>query len=130
MEDVPIPPHSKSNTARTSMETAAEAEVQRENVRHANPNGFSTTDAGIDVKAAEAEFATLQRELSGLSHASRRISRIHSKQQGKSEKAEDEEKATTDSLTDEEQFDLETTLRGNHTVCDMNSPSPYLPLVH
>jgi len=109
-----------SNTARTSIETAGDSETLRENVRNANPNGFSSINGGVDVEAAEAEFATLQRELSGLSHTSRRLSRSHSKHKENVEKHEtDVERIGSSGSTTEEQdepFDLETTLRGNHTV--------------
>lgn len=115
--ETPITPISKSNTARTSLETAAEAEVQRENARHANPHGFSNINTGVDVKTAQEEFAALQRELSGLSHTSRRISRTQSRHKESGGKIKDVENvASSDSATDEEPFDLETTLRGNHTV--------------
>lgn len=114
-EESPVVP--ASNTARTSLETAADAETQRENARRTNPNGFSAINTGVDVKAAEEEFATLQRELSGLSHASRRVSRTHSIRKDPIGKETDVENiASSDSATDEDPFDLETTLRGNHTV--------------
>lgn len=113
--ETPITPTSKSNTARTSLETVAEAEVQRENARHANPHGFSNINTGVDVKTAEEEFASLQRELSGLSHTSRRISRTQSRRKETGRKIEDVENVAS-SDSDEEPFDLETTLRGNHTA--------------
>lgn len=106
-----------NNTARTSIDTATDPEAQRENVRHANPNGFSSTNPGVNVKAAEAEFATLQRELSGISQTSRRLSRTQSRQSKKGANEKDVEKHTSeDSTTDDEAFDLESTLRGNHNV--------------
>ena len=115
LEESPI--DTSNNTARTSIDTATDPEVQRENVRHANPNGFSSTNTGIDVKAAEAEFATLQRELSGISQTSRRLSRTQSRQSKKGVSEKDvEQLASEDSTTDEEAFDLESTLRGNHHV--------------
>lgn len=118
--ETPITPTSKSNTARTSLETVAEAEVQRENARHANPHGFSNINTGVDVKTAEEEFASLQRELSGLSHTSRRISRTQSRRKETGRKIEDVENVAS-SDSDEEPFDLETTLRGNHTVSDFQA---------
>ncbi|KAG4438299.1 hypothetical protein IFR05_006234 [Cadophora sp. M221] len=111
------PIDNSDNTARTSIDTATDPEVQRENVRHANPNGFSSTTSGIDVKAAEAEFATLQRELSGISQTSRRLSRTQSRQSKKGASEKDvEQLASEDSTTDDEAFDLESTLRGNHSA--------------
>jgi len=117
LEESPISP-----TARTSIDTITDAETQRENARHGNPNGFSRADTGVDVKAAEAEFATLQRELSGISHMSRKISRTQSKQH-KSAHEKDVEKVATseEDSTEDEQFDLEHTLRGNHTVSTLFS---------
>ncbi|KAH7383618.1 ABC-2 type transporter-domain-containing protein [Cadophora sp. MPI-SDFR-AT-0126] len=113
LEESPI--DTSNNTARNSIDTATDPEVQRENVRHANPNGFSSTNTGIDVKAAEAEFATLQRELSGISQTSRRLSRTQSRQSKKGASEKDvEQVASEDSTTEEEAFDLESTLRGNH----------------
>ncbi|KAI8279907.1 ABC transporter G family member 11 [Colletotrichum sp. SAR11_240] len=98
-------PRSSSSTS-----TAADAEQQREEARANNPDGFSAIHGGISVHQAEADFAELQRELSGLSRASRVNSR---------RKSEDVEKtvanvnsATPSSDTDGEQFDLEAVLRG------------------
>ncbi|KAF7877508.1 hypothetical protein EAF04_001185 [Stromatinia cepivora] len=93
-----------TNTARESIE---DTETQRENVRNANPCGFVSTSQGIDIKTAEAEFAQLQRELSGISNKSKALSRKRSKIAGEKdvEKAGESEEA--------EQFDLENTLRGN-----------------
>lgn len=103
-----------TSTARTSIDTATDAESIRENTRQANPNGFSSTSEGVNIKAAEAEFATLQRELSGISQASRKLSRTQSRA---AVKEKDVEKTASDeSTTEEEAFDLEHVLRGNHTV--------------
>lgn len=105
------------HAARTSISTIADPEdpeKQREDVRHANPGGFVRTNSGINVKAAEAEFAELQRELSGISHASRRLSRTHSK--GKATEADVEKTGSSTSASDDEQFDLEGTLRGNQAA--------------
>ncbi|TGO89906.1 hypothetical protein BPOR_0088g00160 [Botrytis porri] len=100
-----------TNTARASIE---DAEIQRENVRNANPNGFVSTNQGIDVRAAESEFEQLQRELSGISTKSKALSRARSRTKTGDEK--DVEK-TADSMSEaeaeEEQFNLENTLRGN-----------------
>ncbi len=123
LEDSPI--ETSNTTARTSIDTAADPEVQRENVRNANPNGFSRTNTGVDVKAAEEEFATLQRELSGISQTSRRLSRTHSRQSKKGVSEKDVEKhASEDSLTEEEAFDLEATLHSNRNVSPRILPRP------
>ncbi|KAI3331201.1 ABC-2 type transporter [Ustulina deusta] len=91
----------------TSVPTFSEAsEEQRENARQSNPSGFSRVSAGISVEQAQADFAELQREISGLSRASRINSRH----------ADDPEKGVkgdaTGSETSEEDFDLEQVLRG------------------
>jgi len=110
-EESPLP----TSTIRTSNSTIADAEAQRENARSSNPNGFSSTNGGIDVKAAEAEFAGLQRELSGISQHSRQLSRSQSRQSKKGYEEKDIERATSSQET-EEQFDLESTLRGNQAA--------------
>ncbi|KAI5866282.1 ABC-2 type transporter-domain-containing protein [Durotheca rogersii] len=92
----------------TSTVAASNPEEQRELARQNNPNGFSQT-AGVSVERAEADFAELQRELSGLSRASRTRSR---KETTDVEKGID---ATLDAPSSEdsgEVFDLENTLRG------------------
>lgn len=107
------------NTTRTSISTIADSENERENVRSNNPNGFVSANSGINVKAAEAEFAELQRELSGISQHSRHISRTQSRQSKKSGKGfgeKDVERATSSEETEEEGFDLESTLRGNQAA--------------
>ena len=114
LEESPV-----SHTAnRTSIDTVADSEIQRENVRSSNPNGFVGPNNGINVKAAEAEFAELQRELSGISKHSRRISRTHSRQSKKAGPVDekDVERAPSSEETEEEQFDLESTLRGNQAA--------------
>ncbi len=114
--ELPIAP--TSSTARASIDTALdESETQRENARSTNPNSFTRTESGINVNAAEAEFATLQRELSGISQTSRRLSKTVSKQSRHKVAAErDVEKSASTDSTDEEPFDLESTLHGNRSV--------------
>jgi ATP-binding cassette subfamily G (WHITE) protein 2 (SNQ2) len=114
LEESPTSP-AEANTARTSVDTIASPEVQRENARRSNPNGFVGATSGINVKASEAEFAELQRELSGISRTSRRLSRTESRQsrtKGVDEK-DVEKTASSETVSDEEPFDLESTLRGN-----------------
>jgi ATP-binding cassette subfamily G (WHITE) protein 2 (SNQ2) len=103
-----------TNRTRNSIDTVHELEKERENVRNANPNGFVSRDEGVNVKAAEAEFAELQRELTGISEASRRLSKIQSRQSKRSAAIdeEDAENPTTEGVT----FDLEATLRGNQAA--------------
>jgi ATP-binding cassette subfamily G (WHITE) protein 2 (SNQ2) len=100
---------------RSSTDTLPDPEKTREEVRNGNPNGFVRTSEGIDVQASEAEFADLQRELSGISQASRRLSRTQSRA-SKKVAADDVEKIASESTSENEQFDLESTLRGNQAA--------------
>lgn len=108
-------------TARTSIgsiETATDAERTRETARHANPQGFAHAENGIDVKASEADFAELQRELSGISQTSKKIARTKSRESHHKGVADIEKgtNATSDSASEDEIFDLESTLRGNQAA--------------
>ena len=111
---------SATDRTRTPSDTISSSESQRENARLANPNGCSRTESGVNVKAAEADFANLQRELSRISQASQKqFTRVQSRRSGKGRGEKDVEKGgiSEEGTTDEgEQFDLENTLRGNHTV--------------
>lgn len=111
------------NTTRTSIDTVSEdLERERENARHGNPNGFSRTESGVNVKEAEAQFATLQRELSGISQTSRRLSKTNSRASARKNVSEkDVEKTASSDSTTEEPFDLESTLRGNHSVSNFRT---------
>ncbi|KAJ4293655.1 ATP-binding cassette transporter snq2 [Kalmusia sp. IMI 367209] len=66
-------------------------------------------DAGVNISRAEADFAELNREFSRSSH----LSRTKSRQSRKSTTAADIEKAVDEESSSEDQFDLETVLRGN-----------------
>jgi len=96
---------------RISEDTVTDAETQRENARQKNPNGLTNPNGGVSVEGAEAEFAELQRELSGLSEKSRRSRRqsIHSTH---NKETDAEGGAVADSESEEVPFDLESTLRG------------------
>ncbi|RMZ68192.1 abc transporter [Pyrenophora seminiperda CCB06] len=77
-----------------------------------NSPKFNVT--GVDIHRAEADFAELSKELSRASNASRRLSRVQSKQSRKKEVSGDIEKGGVDeSENSDEQFDLEATLRGS-----------------
>lgn len=96
---------------RISEDTVTDAEAQRENARQNNPNGLTNPTRGVSVEAAEAEFAQLQRELTGLSEKSRRSRRqsIHSTH---NKEVDLEGDPVADSESEEVPFDLESTLRG------------------
>ncbi|KAI9741562.1 MAG: hypothetical protein M1818_004368 [Claussenomyces sp. TS43310] len=100
-------------SASQQFESIIDPEKQRENARHGNPHGFSSTHSGVSVHEAEAEFRELQRELSNFSEKNRRLSRSVSRRSGADA---DVEKTTGSESTEEyangEQFDLEATLRG------------------
>jgi hypothetical protein len=115
LEEEPLG-HQTQRTSVDTIDTIDDAEIQREHARNANPSGFARTTSGIDVKAAEEEFATLQRELSGISQKSRRLSKTYSKNKAVTEKDVEKTASSEETGSEEEQFDLETTLRGNHTV--------------
>lgn len=104
MAGTTIPPVS-SAPSRSSFETATDPEKQREAARSSNPNGFVQPTSGVSVAAAEAEFASLQKELTNISHATRK-SEARARGEG------DVEKVSSTS-TASEPFDLEGTLRGN-----------------
>lgn len=85
-----------------------------------NSNYINEKGAGEDVKGgiavqrAEAEFAQLSKELSRTSQISRRMSRVQSHHSQKNKTIADIEKgADGSSISSEEAFDLEKTLRGN-----------------
>jgi ABC-type multidrug transport system ATPase subunit len=87
---------------------------------HSSRQSLDTPGNGVSVNRAEREFHELQRQLSGLSQASRRLSRVQSR---KSEKnvPHDVEKAASGSPAsseDDEVFDLEETLRHNKRMED------------
>ncbi|KAI0503400.1 ABC-2 type transporter [Xylaria bambusicola] len=90
----------------TSVPTSDSSEEQRERARQSNPNGFSRIHSGISVEQAQADFAELQREISGLSRASR----VNSHHAGDPEKGMKGD--ITGSETSEEEFNLEEVLRG------------------
>ncbi|KAK9775327.1 putative ABC-2 type transporter-domain-containing protein [Seiridium cardinale] len=98
-------PESPSDTSSTDLDEA------REQARQNNPNGTTNPLTGVSVEQAAADFAELQREISGRSRISRRQSQA-------SHAAADIEKATQTvadspaSISTEEVFDLESALRG------------------
>ncbi|KAM0275089.1 hypothetical protein ACHAQH_007568 [Verticillium albo-atrum] len=97
----------KHDDDKSSVSTATDPENAREEARRQNPDGFTNLHRGISVEQAEADFAELQRELSGVSRSSRVSSRR--KSHGDAEKAVE---VASSSDTENEQFDLEGALRG------------------
>ena len=91
---------------------------QREDARARNPRGLSRAESGVDVERAEAEFAQLSRELSGLSQNSRRASRQISRVQSRRSipKEVDVEKIASSGDSDAEPWDLAEVLRGTRAA--------------
>ena len=79
-------------------------------------NASPRLESSVCVERAEADFAELSRELSGLSQHSRQLSRTESRRSKHSAKnvaADVEKTATAPEESDEEQWGLEQTLRGS-----------------
>lgn len=84
------------------------------NSAYINEKGASNVKGGIAVQRAEAEFAQLSKELSRTSEISRRMSRVQSHHSRKNQTVADIEKGVDgSSVSSDEAFDLEKTLRGN-----------------
>jgi ATP-binding cassette subfamily G (WHITE) protein 2 (SNQ2) len=98
----PVPP--KDETAPSSV-TAGDSESDHDH-DHDGAH-LQTINSGISVERAQAEFATLQRELSGVSR--RKSTASH----GKAATKGDAEKTPTTSDETESLFDLETARRGD-----------------
>src|SRR5450432_4667485 len=93
---------------RVSEDTITDAEVQRENARQGNPNGFTDPVRGVSVEAAQEDFVQLQRELSGISEKSQRGRRrsVTSRHSTTNKETDIEHKAVSESVSEEAQFDL------------------------
>lgn len=93
-------------------------EERREYARSENAQGLSQTQSGVDVQRAEAEFAQLSREFSGLSQHSRRISRQVSRVQSRRSipKEVDVEKTASLDGSEAEPWDLAEVLRGSRAA--------------
>ena len=78
------------------------------------------SEAGVNVLSAEKHFAQLQRQLSEVSQASRKLSRTQSRAKSIKNGVQDIEKAvpSSESSEDAEPFNLEDTLRGNKQLED------------
>lgn len=85
------------------------------NYEPTRPAPYYRTETGVSVVRAEAEFAELSRELSGVSQDSKQLGRSGSRRsrRSKSEKDADIEKVGT---RESQRFDLESTLRGQQEM--------------
>ncbi|KAK8029717.1 bmr1-like protein [Apiospora rasikravindrae] len=113
--------HEKGTRPSTGTTATADLEEQRERARQNNPYGTSDTHNGVSVEQAQADFAELQRSMSGLSRASRtRSHQSHASRRGTVTDVEKGDPETAvGSLTEspvsnstEDMFDLETVLHG------------------
>ncbi|KAF2626636.1 hypothetical protein BU25DRAFT_369751 [Macroventuria anomochaeta] len=109
--------HSDRHHMKHDNESARTGSIYNDTARNSeyvNEKGAGEVKGGIAVQRAEAEFAQLSKELSRTSEISRRMSRIQSHRSHKNQTTTDIEKgADGSSISSEEAFDLEKTLRGN-----------------
>lgn len=97
-----------------NVETGSFSNDTARNSEYVNEKGADEVKGGIAVQRAEAEFAQLSKELSRTSEISRRMSRVQSHHSRKNHTTTDIEKGVDgSSVSSEEAFDLEKTLRGN-----------------
>ncbi|KAJ5620960.1 hypothetical protein N7510_004944 [Penicillium lagena] len=90
-------------------------ECGREELRSSNPQGMTSSQQGVDVEKAEQDFSELSRQFSSISHQARHISKQASRASKTGITNEDVEKSAS-SADSEEQWDLETALRGNRAA--------------
>jgi ATP-binding cassette, subfamily G (WHITE), member 2, SNQ2 len=108
--------HPDRHHIKSDNESARTASVYDDTTRHPEyvDEKGGEVKGGIAVQRAEAEFAQLSKELSRTSGISRRMSRVQSHHSRKDQTATDIEKGIDgSSVSSEEAFDLEKTLRGN-----------------
>lgn len=95
-----------------------ESEEEKQQPRF-TPHAAHRQQSGVNVEQAQADFAELSRQITGLSQTSRRLSRTQSRRSVKDVTvSHDLEKAGTSESSDEEPFDLESYLRGNKKLED------------
>lgn len=87
----------------------------REELWGSNPQGITSSQQGVDVEQAEQDFSELSRQFSSISHQARHISKQASRASKTGTRNEDVEKSAS-SAGSEEQWDLETALRGNRAA--------------
>lgn len=96
-----------------TLPTGSDYERNRERLRNSQPQGLSRSTDGVNVKRAEEDFEELSKQLSAISHDTRRASQRLSCGDANEKSAVDVESSTTE---DDESWDLETTLRGNRAA--------------
>ncbi|KAH6647755.1 ABC-2 type transporter-domain-containing protein [Truncatella angustata] len=95
----------------SSTASSTDIDEAREQARQNNPNGTSNPHTGVSVEQATADFAGLQREISGRSRISRRQSQA-THADGDVEKVANDIAESPASASTEDVFDLEAALRG------------------
>ena len=98
----------------TTVSSSASSGEKARNYGPTQPAPLHRTTTGVSVERAEADFAELSRELSGISQGSKGLERNRSRR-SRSEKDVDVERMETRAS---QRFDLEDTLRG-HREMDM-----------
>lgn len=111
----PETPTTNDHSDVDTLSTSNGYERGREDIRNANPQGLSRTQSGVDVEKAEQDFAELNRQLSGISHQARSLSRQVSRASKGRVTTEDVEK-TGSSTESEEPWDLQTALHGSRAA--------------
>ena len=114
------PMHVAEEDNHGTMTTVSSSSSPSEKVRNYGPTRSAPlhrTTTGVSVERAEADFAELNRELSGISQGSKGLERSRSRRSrtSRSEKDADVERVDTRAS---QRFDLEDTLRG-HREMDM-----------
>ncbi|KAI9930069.1 hypothetical protein MW887_011879 [Aspergillus wentii] len=113
--DEKLPSESSNSSDIDIVSTANDYEQTREQIRLSNPQGLTSPQANVDVERAEHEFSELNRQLSTISHKTRRLSKQASRPSKAGVTTEDVEKSGG-SAGSEEEWDLETALRGNRSA--------------
>lgn len=113
--DEKLPSESSNSSDIDIVSTANDYEQTREQIRLSNPRGLTSPQANVDVERAEHEFSELNRQLSTISHKTRRLSRQASRPSKAGVTTEDVEKSGS-SAGSEEEWNLETALRGNRSA--------------
>jgi ATP-binding cassette, subfamily G (WHITE), member 2, SNQ2 len=109
----PFPNRTNSTVSTSDDIETVDPEKRQESLRKSTSNGLVRTQSvGVDVERAEEEFAQLNRTLSAYSERNRRMSREQSRQYSKASVRDVEKAISSDQISDEEPWDLESSLRG------------------
>lgn len=106
---------SDDNSDNDTLSNSYDYEQGREDLRNSNPQGLTRTQSEVNVEKAVQDFADLNRQLSGISHQTRRLSKQISRASKGGISTQDVEK-TGSSTDSEEPWDLETALHGSRVA--------------